>query len=90
MDLMGAIGTVDSHSAVFSMLRSSNFQPVAAAERYLWALAQHPFPEAQVILDLIKEVKESKALTPQLKETFLLTLATMGRKTADNKVTHPQ
>ncbi|KAF5290521.1 hypothetical protein FQA39_LY03625 [Lamprigera yunnana] len=79
-DLLGIIQTDASHQAAMKKLSLDDKKHVDLSERYLWSLSVSPQSNPEVIKDLLKRYKNLANLPEKVKETLVLTIASMTYK----------
>jgi hypothetical protein len=87
LDIFGASSNIDAHKAAFEIYTN----PIKAIridfyERYMLALAQNPSPPENILPSLFEIGQNSKIAHDKMKETLLLTVGTLSRKTSDAKL----
>ncbi|KAJ8915951.1 hypothetical protein NQ315_016627 [Exocentrus adspersus] len=84
-DILGYIQTKDTHEVVMSKLNIAhlkNKEEEDLCERYLWALSFSSHPNQNIIEDLIKKYTVNSKIVQKVKETVVLTIASMTRRLA--------
>ncbi|XP_003427777.1 microsomal triglyceride transfer protein large subunit [Nasonia vitripennis] len=76
-DLYGSASTLAAHQAAMKALRQDDIGD--NTERYLWALSTSPFPDPDIIKDVLKRSEET-ILNDKLSETLALTAAAMAKR----------
>lgn len=79
-DILGYAQTEDSHAAVLKAIYLDKEEHLDYNERYLWALSLSPSPNPDILKDLLKKFIKSNNLPSKVKETLILTIASMARK----------
>ncbi|CAH1108236.1 unnamed protein product [Psylliodes chrysocephalus] len=76
-DILGYVGTLDSHTTVMKNLHFDKEEQIDFSERYLWALSFSSNPNLDVIKDLHNKFNKINSIPEKVKETLILTLASM-------------
>jgi microsomal triglyceride transfer protein large subunit len=76
-DLYGSASTFAAHQAAFKILRQDDIGD--NTERYLWALSTSPYPNTDIINDIIKRSEET-IQNDKVAETLTLTAAIMAKR----------
>lgn len=79
-DILGYVQTDDSHAAVSKAIYLDKEDDLDYNERYLWALSFSPWPNPNIVEDLLKKFVKNNNLANKIKETIILTIASMTRK----------
>ncbi|XP_019876158.1 microsomal triacylglycerol transfer protein [Aethina tumida] len=79
-DVLGFVQTIDSHAAVNKKLKFDNEQSIDQNERYLWALSICSQPNPDVMIDLLNKYNKNMNILAKVKETIILTLASMSSR----------
>lgn len=72
--------TEEAHKAVSKTIHLDKETHVDSSERYLWALSFSPFPNAEILKDLLKKFSKINNMPSKTKETLILCIASMARK----------
>lgn len=79
-DILGHAQTDDSHAAVSKTIHLEKDEHLDYNERYLWALSLSPLPNPDIVQDLLKKFTKTTDLPQKVKETLILTIASMANK----------
>lgn len=79
-DILGFVQTLESHEAVMKKLHFEKSNHEDLTERYLWALAICSHPNPEVVQDLLHRYRKSVNIPKKVKETMILTLASMAHR----------
>lgn len=83
-DVLGYAQTPEIHQIVVKKLHFDREDDLDNCERYLWALSYNSQPEITIIEDLLNKFRNYENVPPKLKETLILTIASMTQKLAKN------
>ncbi|KAB0793517.1 hypothetical protein PPYR_13137 [Photinus pyralis] len=79
-DLLGIIQTDASHQAAMKQLFFDDKNHEERSERYLWSLSVSPQTNPEILSDLLRRYRKLANMPDKVKETLLLTIATMSYK----------
>lgn len=77
-DILGYVQTVEAHEAAMKKLHFEKKNHEELSERYLWALSISSQPNPEIIQDLLKRYNKAVDFPEKVKETLVLTLASMA------------
>ncbi|XP_018566345.1 microsomal triglyceride transfer protein large subunit [Anoplophora glabripennis] len=81
-DILGYVQTKESHEAATKKLHFDDEDQLDLSERYLWALSFSSQPNPDIIKDLIKKYTKLITVPEKVKETLILTIASMAQRLA--------
>ncbi|CAG9812767.1 unnamed protein product [Phaedon cochleariae] len=79
-DILGYVQTTESHAAVMKKLHFDEEESIDLSERYLWSLSFCAQPNPEIITDLLKKFTTVVSIPDKVKETMILTMASMTYK----------
>lgn len=88
-DILGFAQTQESYKAAMKKLHLDNENHLDNCERYLWALSFAAQPNPIILEDLLHKFQNFKNVPEKLKETLILTIASMAKKLRTSKLTNP-
>ncbi|KAK5641229.1 hypothetical protein RI129_009776 [Pyrocoelia pectoralis] len=83
-DLLGIIQTDASHQAAMKKLFFDDKSHAEQSERYLWSLSTSSQSNPHILGDLLKRYKKTDNFPDKVRETLLLTIATMAYKLSNS------
>ncbi|XP_030757163.1 microsomal triglyceride transfer protein large subunit [Sitophilus oryzae] len=85
-DVLGYTQTENSHKAVLKKLHLDNEEHGDFIERYLWALSFSNNPNVDIVKDLLNKYNKYTNIPDKIKNTLILSLASMARTLASSKL----